>query len=134
MLRFRSVNTSLVELVPAQHFYQRLLQHVDFSFVRPLVAPCYSTIGRPSLDSIFFVKLLLFQYLEHITSDRKLVNLASLHVGIRAFLGPWSISLKKYLRAATPQQAASSTIALPLPSHLFWSLVLFCNGHVCHVM
>jgi hypothetical protein len=47
----------------------------------------YSTIGRPSLDPIVFVKLLLVQHLENITSDRKLVELASLHVGIRAFLG-----------------------------------------------
>jgi transposase len=55
--------------------------------VRPLAAPFYSTIGRPSLDPVVFVKLLLVQHLENITSDRKLVELASLHVGIRAFLG-----------------------------------------------
>jgi transposase len=87
MLGFHSVDTSLVKLVPAQHFYQRLLQCVDFSFVQPLVAPFYSPIGRPSLDPVVFVKLLLVQHLENITSDRKLVELASLHVGIRAFLG-----------------------------------------------
>jgi transposase len=87
MLGLHPVATSLVKLVPAHHFYQRLLQRVDFSFVRPLVAPFYSTIGRPSLDPVVFVKLLVVQHLENITSDRKLVELASLHVGIRAFLG-----------------------------------------------
>jgi transposase len=55
--------------------------------VRPLVAPFYNSIGRPSLNPIIFVKLLLVQHLDNITSDRKLVELASLHVGIRAFLG-----------------------------------------------
>jgi transposase len=87
MLGFHPVGTSLVRLVPAHHVYLRLLQRVDFGFVRPLVAPFYSAIGRPSLDPIVFVKLLLVQHLENITSDRKLVELASLHLGIRAFLG-----------------------------------------------
>lgn len=87
MLGFHPVATSLVKLVPAHHFYHQLLQRVDFSFVRPLVAPFYSSIGRPSLDPVVFVKLLVVQHLENITSDRKLMELASLHVGIRAFLG-----------------------------------------------
>jgi hypothetical protein len=39
----------------------------------------------------------------------------------------------KYLRAATPQQPASADIALPLPGHLFWCLVAFCNSHCCYV-
>jgi hypothetical protein len=40
------VGTSLVKLVPAHHVYLQVLQRVDFSFVRPLVAPFYSAIGR----------------------------------------------------------------------------------------
>jgi transposase len=87
MLGYHPVGTSLIQLLPAHHVYLRLLQRVDFSFVRPLVAPFYSAIGRPSLDPVVFVKLLLVQHLENITSDRKLVELASLHLGIRAFLG-----------------------------------------------
>jgi len=87
MIGYHPVGTSLVQLVPAHHVYLRLLQRVDFGFVRPLVAPFYSAIGRPSLDPVVFVKLLLVQHLENITSDRKLVELASLHLGIRAFLG-----------------------------------------------
>jgi transposase len=87
MLGYHSVGTSLVKLVPAHHVYLRLLQRIDFSFVRPLVAPFYSVISRPSLYPVVFVKLLLVQHLDNITSDRKLVELASLHLGIRAFLG-----------------------------------------------
>jgi len=108
MLGFHPFGTSLIKLVPARHFYRRLLQRVDFSFVRPLVAPFYSRIGRPSLDPVVFVKLLLVQHLENITSDRKLVELASLHVGIRAFLGydlaqplPWHSTLSR-LRQRLP--------------------------------
>jgi len=102
MLGFHPLGTALVKLVPARHFYRQLLQHVDFSFVRPLVAPFYSSIGRPSLDPVVFVKLLLVQHLENITSDRKLVEMASLHMGIRAFLGyelaqplPWHSTISR---------------------------------------
>ena len=111
MLGFHPVDTSLVKLVPAQHFYQQLLQRVDFSFVRPLVTPFYSPIGRPSLDPIVFVKLLLVQHLENITSDRKLVELASLHVGIRAFLGyEFAHPLPSHSTVSRTRQRLSATI------------------------
>ncbi|UOQ69109.1 IS1182 family transposase [Hymenobacter volaticus] len=102
MLGFHTIQTSLVKLVPAGHFYQQLLQAVDFSFVRPLFAPFYSAGGRPSLDPVVFVKLLLVGHLENITSDRKLLELAQLHLGIRAFLGydlahplPWHSTVSR---------------------------------------
>ncbi|MCX6213810.1 IS1182 family transposase [Spirosoma sp.] len=96
------IQTSLVKLVPAHHFYQQLLKAVDFRFVRPLFEPFYSTMGRPSLDPIVFIKLQLVAHLENITSDRKLLELANLHLGIRAFLGyaleqplPWHSTLSR---------------------------------------
>lgn len=87
MLGYHPSNTSLVKLVPAHHFYQLLLRDVDFGFIRPLFKPFYSPIGRPSIDPVVFFKLLLVSHLENITSDRKLLELANLHLGIRAFLG-----------------------------------------------
>ena len=87
MLGYHPSNSCLIKLVPAQHFYSQLLEAVDFSFIRPLFIPFYSAIGRPSIDPLVFVKLLLVKHFENITSDRKLLELASLHLGIRAFLG-----------------------------------------------
>jgi hypothetical protein len=37
------------------------------------------------------------------------------------------------LRAAAPQQLVSLAIALPIPSHLFWCLILFCNSHLAYI-
>jgi hypothetical protein len=45
------------------------------------------------------------------------------------YLAAMAYNLKKYLRAAAPQQPVSLAIALPIPSHLFWCLILFCNSH-----
>ncbi|GAB4044293.1 hypothetical protein GCM10028810_10020 [Spirosoma litoris] len=49
-----------------------------------------------------FVKLLLVSHFEKITSDRKLLELANLHLGIRAFLDydieqtlPWHSTLSR---------------------------------------
>ena len=100
MLGYHPSNTSLIKLVPTQHFYQQLLEAVDFGFIRPHFEPLYSTIGRPSIDPLVFIKLLLVKHFENITSDRKLLELANLHLGIRAFLGygleqplPWHSSI-----------------------------------------
>lgn len=102
MLGYHPSSTALIKLVPAQHFYQQLLEAVDFRFIRPLFEPFYSAIGRPSIDPVVFVKLLLVGHFENITSDRKLLQLASLHLGIRSFLGygldqplPWHSSLSR---------------------------------------
>ncbi|SFF30802.1 IS1182 family transposase [Spirosoma endophyticum] len=102
MLGYHPSNTSLIKLVPTQHFYQQLLEAVDFSFIRPFFEPFYSTIGRPSIDPLVFIKLLLVKHFENITSDRKLLELANLHLGIRSFLGyglehplPWHSSLTR---------------------------------------
>jgi hypothetical protein len=48
-------------------------------------------------------------------------------------LAAMAYNLKKYLRATAPQQLASAAIALPVPSHLFWCFVLFCNSHWAYV-
>lgn len=77
----------LEKIVPLDHFYHRLANAVDLEFVRALVAPYYSHTGRPSLDPIVFIKLLLVAHFENITSDRKLIQTANLHLGIRYFLG-----------------------------------------------
>jgi transposase len=77
----------LEKIVPSHHFYYRLAKVVDLEFVRALVAPFYSHTGRPSLDPVVFFKLLLVAHFENITSDRKLIERASLHIGIRYFLG-----------------------------------------------
>ena len=77
----------LEKIVPSDQFYHRLAKVVDLEFVRALVAPYYSHFGRPSLDPVVFFKLLLVTHFENITSDRKLIQTANLHLGIRYFLG-----------------------------------------------
>jgi transposase len=78
----------LDELVPAEDRLRRLDAVVDWAFVRAEAAPFYATdVGRPSIDPIVLVKLMLVGALEGIDSMRELLRVAALRVDIRRFLG-----------------------------------------------
>jgi transposase len=78
----------LDELVPADDRLRRLDALVDWGFVRAEAAPYYALeVGRPSIDPIVLVKLMLVGALEGIDSMRELLRVASMRVDIRRFLG-----------------------------------------------
>src|SRR3954449_13087691 len=78
----------LDELVGADDRLRRLDALVDWGFVRAEAAPYYAAgVGRPSIDPIVLVKLMLVGALEGIDSMRELLRVASMRVDIRRFLG-----------------------------------------------
>ncbi len=81
------VTVSLESLVPTNHFYRHLERTLDISFVRDWVTDLYATNGRPSIDPVIFFKLQLIMFFEGIRSERQLMELASLHLAHRWYLG-----------------------------------------------
>lgn len=79
--------TSLDALVPQDHFYRRLEEKLDLSFVRDLVRDCYGELGRPSIDPVVFFKLQLVAFFEGITSERRLMETAQLNLAHHWYLG-----------------------------------------------
>jgi transposase len=78
----------LDELVPAGDRYRKLDRLVDWSFVRELAAPYYAEdVGRPSIDPIVLVKLMVAGALEGIGSTRELLHQAGMRLDLRRFLG-----------------------------------------------
>jgi transposase len=78
----------LDELVSADDRLRRLDAVVDWGLVRAGAAPYYAVdVGRPSIDPIVLVKLMLVGALEGIDSMRELLRVAALRVDIRRFLG-----------------------------------------------
>jgi transposase len=78
----------LDELVPADDRYRRLDALVDWSFVREAAAPYYAEdVGRPSIDPIVLVKLMVAAALEGIGSARELLRVAAVRLDLRRFLG-----------------------------------------------
>src|SRR3990172_1261712 len=80
-------NIALDRLIPQDHLLRRVAAAIDFSFVRPLCRPYYSHTGQPSVDPVVIFKTMLLGYLYGITSERRLAQEVSLHLGYRWFLG-----------------------------------------------
>ena len=78
----------LDELVPADDRLRRVDGVVDWEFVRLEAARYYARdVGRPSIDPIVLVKLMLIGAMEGVGSMRELLRVAAMRVDIRRFLG-----------------------------------------------
>ena len=75
------------DLIPEDHFLRKLDAAIDFDFIYDLVAPLYSNRGRPSIDPVLLIKMLLIGYLYGIDSERKLVEEVQYNIAYRWYLG-----------------------------------------------
>jgi len=78
---------SLESLVPQDHLLKRIDKLVTFEFVRDRTKGYYSNTGKPSIDPVVLVKMLLIGYLFDIRSERKLVEEISLNLAYRWYIG-----------------------------------------------
>jgi len=78
---------SLETLVPEDNFHRQVEKCIDLSFVRHLVCHLYSDFGRPSIDPVVFFKLQLIAFFEEIRSERLLMEMVSLNLAHRWFIG-----------------------------------------------
>src|SRR5688572_15070597 len=73
--------------VPAGHPLRRVLAAVDFSFVRPLVAPLYGYNGNESVDPEVALKLMFLSFYEDVRSERELMATLPLRLDWLWFCG-----------------------------------------------
>ena len=78
---------TLEELMPKEHFLRDLDRLVDFNFIYEKVENLYSDTGRPSVDPVVLIKMLLVGYLYGINSERKLEQEIQVNIAYRWFLG-----------------------------------------------
>ncbi len=83
----RPVLVTIESYIPKDHFYRHLHHLLDLSFVRDLVADCYASGGRPSIDPEVFFRLQLAMFFEGIRSERKLMEQAIYNLAIRWYAG-----------------------------------------------
>jgi transposase len=81
------IAVSLQDLVPRDNFYRHLEIKLDLGFVRDWTRELYAERGRPSIDPVVFFKLQLVMFFEGIRSERRLIEIASLNLGHRWYLG-----------------------------------------------
>ncbi len=75
----------LEDHVPADHPLRAVDMLLDTAFIRRVMAPHYSGIGRPSIDPELMIRMLLVGYLNGVRSERKLCAEVHLNLGYRWF-------------------------------------------------
>jgi transposase len=79
---------ALDELVPQDHLVRKIDQVMDFDFIYDEVKHTYSLDnGRPSVDPVVLIKMVLIQYLFGIRSMRQTIKEIETNVAYRWFLG-----------------------------------------------
>src|SRR5215472_1714899 len=77
----------LDEAVPADHPVRRIAAVLDLSWVYSELAPYYPKIGRPSIDPVLMVRMLIVGYAFGIRSERVLCRELAVNLAYRWFCG-----------------------------------------------
>ena len=76
------------ELVPQNHLLRKIDRVIDWSFIYELVKEKYSPdLGRPSVDPVILIKIVIIQYLYGIRSMRQTIREIEVNLAYRWFLG-----------------------------------------------
>ena len=79
---------SIEQLVPKNHILRKIDKYIDFNFIYDLVEDKYSqTTGRPSIDPVVLIKLVILQYFFNINSMRQTIREVEVNIAYRWFLG-----------------------------------------------
>jgi len=78
---------NLEELIPENHLLKKIDRTIDFNFIYDLAEPYYSEKGRPSIDPVCMIKMLLVGYLYGVRSERRLEEEITLNIAYRWFCG-----------------------------------------------
>lgn len=74
-------------LIPENHLLKKISEYINFDFIYEKAAPYYSKTGRPSIDPVSMIKMLLVGYLYGIKSERRLTEDIALNIAYRWFCG-----------------------------------------------
>ena len=78
---------NLEEVVPDDHSVRAIARVLDLSWVRSELAPHYSPLGRPSIDPVLMIRILIIGYVFAIRSERALCREVQLNLAYRWFCG-----------------------------------------------
>jgi transposase len=75
----------LDEAVPDDHLVRKIRALLDLSWVYAELAPYYSEIGRPSIDPVLMIRMLIIGYVFAIRSERQICREAQVNLAYRWF-------------------------------------------------
>jgi transposase len=77
----------LDEVVPADHRVREIAGVLDLSWVHAELGPYYSPLGRPSIDPVLMIRMLIAGYVFAIRSERLLCREVQVNLAYRWFCG-----------------------------------------------
>jgi transposase len=77
----------LDEAVPDDHPVREIAAVLDLSWVHSELAPYYSQLGRPSIDPVLMIRMLIVGYVFAIRSERALCRDVRVNLAYRWFCG-----------------------------------------------
>src|SRR6266567_7205372 len=77
----------LDKIVPPDHLVRQIDAILDLSWVHKELAPYYSHTGRPSIDPVLMIRMLIVGYVFAIRSERALCREVQLNLAYRWFCG-----------------------------------------------
>jgi transposase len=77
----------LDEAVPDDHRVREIAAVLDLSWVHAELAPHYSHLGRPSIDPVLMIRMLILGYAFAIRSERLLCREVQVNLAYRWFCG-----------------------------------------------
>ncbi len=78
---------NMTDIIPENHLLRRINAEINFNFIYSLAKPYYSEVGRPSIDPVCLIKMMLVGYLYDIKSERRLEEEITLNIAYRWLCG-----------------------------------------------
>src|SRR4029450_10307661 len=75
------------EVIPGDHLVREIAGVLDLTWVRAELASYYSTRGRPSIDPVLMIRMLIVGYVFAIRSERLLCREVQVNLAYRWFCG-----------------------------------------------
>jgi transposase len=86
--RNQIVMSSIEDLVPEEHLLRKIDNAINFDFIYEMVEDLYSNeTGRPSIDPVVLIKIILIQYIYGIASMRQTIRDIEVNLAYRWFIG-----------------------------------------------
>jgi transposase len=78
---------NLESAIPLDHQVRRISEVLDLSWTHGELAPHYSPLGRPSIDPVLMIRMLIVGYVFAIRSERALCREVQVNLAYRWFCG-----------------------------------------------
>jgi transposase len=112
----------LNQVVPPDHLVRQIDGLLDLSWVHKELAPYYSHTGRPSIDPVLMIRMLLVSYVFAIRSERRICAEIQVNLAYRWFAS--SVSKTRYpttpCSAVHDRNASGRAMPCAASSRLWW--------------